>query len=356
MSTGFAQRVLAWGAVHGRRGLPWQGQRDPYRVWVSEIVLQQTPVATAVPYYRRVLERFPTVRRLAAAPLTEVMPLWAGLGYYARARNLHRCAKVVVAEYGGRFPRSVEALAALPGVGRSTAAAIAAFCFDVRAPILDGNVKRVLARHDGVEGFPGAAPVERELWRLAERRLPPAARMPAYTQAIMDLGAAICTRRAPRCADCPLRATCVARREGRVEQLPAPRPARTRRVERVHWLIVVQRGRVLLERRPPHGIWGGLLAPPQFARPTALRRAAAAVDAAAALHPLPARRHALTHCILEFTPYLVRPRTRPTVQAPRQWLPLRAVGSAALPAPVRSLLSALAPAAVRGPRAASGSG
>jgi A/G-specific adenine glycosylase len=334
----FARRLLAWQAQHGRRGLPWQGSRDPYRVWLSEIMLQQTQVVTAAPYYLRFLARFPDLPALAAAPLAEVMPLWAGLGYYARARHLHRCAQVLCEQHDGRFPRTAEALAGLPGIGRSTAAAIAAFCFEARAPILDGNVKRVLARHFGVEGFPGEAAVERRLWQIAQELLPPAAAMPAYTQAVMDLGATVCTRRAPRCADCPLRSTCVARRSGRTAELPAARPARVRRIEHALLLLAVHRGRVLLERRPARGIWGGLLSLPQFARPAALRVAAAALDPDAALEALPLRQHVFTHFTLRFTPYRLRPRRVQALPADMLWLPLRELDGAALPAPIRSLL------------------
>jgi A/G-specific adenine glycosylase len=352
---GFAARLLDWHARHGRRGLPWQGSRDRYRVWLSEVMLQQTQVATAIPYYERFVARWPDVQVLAAAPLAEVMALWAGLGYYARARNLHRCAQVVVAEHGGRFPASSAALAGLPGIGRSTAAAIAAFCFDERAAILDGNVKRVLARHFGIAGYPGVASVERALWQRAQRLLPPAAAMPAYTQALMDLGATVCTRRSPGCDRCPLRATCVARRSGRVAQLPAPRPPRALRIERAHLLVALCRGRVLVEQRPPHGIWGGLLSLPQFASAAALRRALAGLGGAAPPQALPARQHAFTHCTLSFTPHLARLPAAVPLPAGARWLRWGEVHSAALPAPVRRLLAELAPTA-KAPRAASGSG
>ena len=195
---GFAASVLRWHAKHGRHDLPWSATRDPYRVWLSEVMLQQTQVATVLPHYARFLAAFPEVHALAAARQADVLKLWAGLGYYARARNLHACARAVVKEHAGRFPRDAAALATLPGIGRSTAAAIAAFCFGERVAILDGNVKRVLARHFGIEGFPGAAKTERVLWALATSLLPAAEKMPAYTQALMDLGATVCTRRAPR--------------------------------------------------------------------------------------------------------------------------------------------------------------
>ncbi len=215
-----AARVVRWHRRAGRRGLPWQGVRDPYRVWLSEVMLQQTQVATALAYYERFVERYPDVAALAAAPLDDVLASWSGLGYYSRARHLHRCAQTIVGEYGGSFPRSSAELARLPGIGRSTAAAIAAFCFDERAAILDGNVKRVLARHLGFEADLANASAQRELWAHAESLLPAAAQMARYTQGLMDLGALVCLPRQPRCEACPLAATCVARRSGRTAELP----------------------------------------------------------------------------------------------------------------------------------------
>jgi A/G-specific adenine glycosylase len=223
MPSKFASRLIAWQATDGRHDLPWQRTLDPYRIWLAEVMLQQTQVATVLPYFRRFVERFPDLESLAAASLDAVMRAWAGLGYYSRARNLHRCAQVIVTRHGGRFPDSPDALAQLPGIGRSTAAAIAAFAYGAHAPILDGNVKRVMARHFGVEGYPGASAIERQLWQLAESQLPDAD-IGAYTQGLMDLGATLCTRRAPRCETCPVRASCVAAR-GRVAEPPTPRPA-----------------------------------------------------------------------------------------------------------------------------------
>ncbi|MFP4905238.1 A/G-specific adenine glycosylase, partial [Paraburkholderia sp. BR14261] len=226
--TGFAPRLIAWQREHGRHDLPWQNTRDPYRIWLSEIMLQQTQVSTVIPYYTRFLERFPTVEALAAAPDDDVMALWAGLGYYSRARNLHRCAQVVADTHGGKFPQTVEALAELPGIGRSTAAAIASFAFGARETILDGNVKRVLARVFGVEGFPGEKRVENAMWTLAETLVPGPeasdADVSAYTQGLMDLGATLCGRGKPDCARCPFAQDCVANTTGRQRELPAARP------------------------------------------------------------------------------------------------------------------------------------
>jgi A/G-specific adenine glycosylase len=342
--TEFADRLLVWQANHGRRGLPWQSARDPYRVWLSEIMLQQTQVATVVPYYRRFLARFPTVRALAAAPEGDVLSVWSGLGYYSRARNLHACAKLVVAEYRGRFPRTAEALARLPGIGRSTAAAIAAFCFGERVAILDGNVKRVLVRYFAIDGFAGSPAVEKLLWRHAAALLPASAEhMPRYTQGIMDLGALVCTRRAPLCDRCPVSGGCMALRQGRVEHLPVPRPRRSAPQRTAHWLVLVRSGSVLLERRPGAGIWGGLLAPPQFERHEELLTAARRLGAAEEPRPLPARRHAFTHFTLHFTPHVARARPAAAIahESGVEWLALERAGSAPLPAPVRVLLEEL---------------
>ncbi|MFN3565970.1 MAG: A/G-specific adenine glycosylase, partial [Burkholderiaceae bacterium] len=318
------------------------------------IMLQQTQVATVVGYYARFLARFPDVATLAAAPLADVMRLWAGLGYYSRARNLHACARRVATEFGGEFPRDAQALAKLPGIGRSTAAAIAALCFGERAAILDGNVRRVLARHFGIEGFPGAAAVERRLWALAAGLLPQRREMPAYTQGLMDLGATVCTRARPRCDSCPVASTCVARRDGRVAELPAPRPRKPTPTRRAQLLVAVHDGAILVEERPAAGLWGGLLAPPQFATVAQLRAAARALgDPGARVRRLPTRRHAFTHFTLEFTPHVVRlARIAPRAAEPGVvWLPLAEVETEALPAPIRRLLRDVG-AALATPRAA----
>jgi A/G-specific adenine glycosylase len=340
--TGFAGRLIAWQARHGRLDLPWQKTRDPYRVWLSEIMLQQTQVTTVLDYYARFLARFPTVETLAQAALEEVMPLWAGLGYYARARNLHACAHAVCAHHGGTFPSSASALAELPGIGPSTAAAIAAFCFDERAAILDGNVKRVLARHFAVEGDPGAAAVERRLWSLARDLLPASAcDMPAYTQAVMDLGATLCVRSMPRCQACPVQATCMAYREDRVEQLPTPRARKAVKVRHAHMLVLLHADQVLLQQRPPSGLWGGLLSPPQFDTPEALHAAVTQLTGAPRLaQVLAPRRHPFTHFTLEFVPHVVTlPATAVHAgDAALCWRPLAQASGLAVPAPVRTLL------------------
>ncbi|MCP5297892.1 MAG: A/G-specific adenine glycosylase [Zoogloeaceae bacterium] len=331
----FAYRVIAWQQQAGRHDLPWQqrGRKvDPYRVWLSEIMLQQTQVATVIPYYQRFLARFPDLARLAAAPSEEVMALWSGLGYYARARNLQRAAQLIVAQWGGRFPRNADDIQTLPGIGRSTAAAIAVFAFGARAAILDGNVKRVLARTFGIEGFPGDKAVENRLWALAETLLPERG-IKAYTQGLMDLGATLCTRSRPRCGACPLAAQCVALRENRIAELPSPRARRAVPQRAVTLLVLRCRGRVLLERRPPKGIWGGLLSLPELAADQPARRYAGATQ-------LPVVRHAFTHFRLDITPLLCKVSRCNTPEG-GIWLNLKALDEAPLPAPVRKILASL---------------
>jgi A/G-specific adenine glycosylase len=340
-----AAALVAWHAQHGRHDLPWQQERSAYRVWVSEIMLQQTQVATVIGYYRRFMQRFPDLVTLAGAPLDEVLHLWSGLGYYSRARNLHRAAQRIVSEHGGELPGDIEALSALPGIGRSTAAAIVALAFGQRACILDGNVKRVLARYFAIEGSPGHSATERELWQRAEQ-CTPQSDIAVYTQAIMDFGATLCTRRDPLCMHCPLRAHCAARRAGRVHELPAPRTRRARpRREVVMLLAVDPDGQVLLQRRPPHGIWGGLWTPPEFEH-----REAAALFCAAALPtarldavPLPRLRHAFTHFELEITPLRARCQCAVSVMEAEGmlWYNAREPARVGLPAPIATLLSSL---------------
>jgi A/G-specific adenine glycosylase len=340
-----AAALIDWHARHGRHDLPWQRERTPYRVWVSEIMLQQTQVATVVGYYERFMQRFPDLTTLAAAPLDEVLHLWSGLGYYSRARHLHRAAQRVVREHGAELPGELGALAQLPGVGRSTAAAILALAFERRASILDGNVKRVLTRYFAIEGVPGRSDTERELWQRAEQ-CTPHADVAVYTQAIMDLGATLCTRREPLCLQCPLRAACAARRSGRVHELPAPRARRARPLRRVVMLLAVDAGgQVLLRRRPPRGVWGGLWTPPEF------EDAAAAVSfCATALHAargepkvLPRFRHAFTHFELEITPLRTRcSGARGEMEAGEVlWYNPREPARIGLPAPIATLLSAV---------------
>ena len=342
--SGFAQRIIAWQRAHGRHDLPWQNTGDAYRVWLSEIMLQQTQVATVVPYFERFVAAFPDVRALAAAPLDRVLELWSGLGYYRRAHHLHAAAQRVVADHGGAFPRDADALAALPGIGRSTAAAIAALAYGARTSILDGNVKRVLARHRGIDGYPGAPKVEAALWAIAESLLPERDTA-VYTQALMDLGATVCTRASPRCGACPAAGDCVARVEGRIAELPAPRPKRALPRRAVRILLFERGGAILLERRPPLGIWGGLWSLPEIALdadPRAFARTRFGVDAepGATLAPI---EHGFTHFALTLHPQRMRVAAwPPSADAPdRAWLPREDALGAALPAPIRKLLRAL---------------
>ncbi|MEF8793606.1 A/G-specific adenine glycosylase [Thiohalorhabdus sp.] len=262
----FAQDLLDWYREMGR-SLPWRGLSDPYPVWVSEIMLQQTQVATVRPYYHRFLERLPTIRSLADADEDEVLALWSGLGYYSRARNLHAAARRIRDDHGGVFPDDYEAVVALPGIGPSTAGAILSAAFNQDHAILDGNVKRVLTRIDAVLEYPGRTPVARQLWRRAQELTPPG-RAADYNQAIMDLGATLCTRNNPRCGICPIRGHCQAHAKGIAEDLPVRKPAKAKRV-RAAWLALVESPRgLLLERRPPTGFWGGLWCPPLVERET----------------------------------------------------------------------------------------
>jgi len=341
LGRGFAQAVVSWQQQHGRRALPWQNTRDPYRVWLSEIMLQQTQVVTVLGYYSRFLEHFPDVGALAAAPEDAVLALWSGLGYYSRARNLHKAAQRVVLQHCGKFPDTAAQLAQLPGVGRSTAAAIAAFCFDERVPILDANVRRVLTRFLAFEHDLARPANERALWALAAEMVPQAASdMPAYTQGMMDLGASVCTSRRPSCGTCPLAMACAARRSGNVEQFPV-RSRKVLRKQESWWLLVLRdaSGRIWLQRRPAPGIWAGLYCTPVFADEMALRAHAARWGAAEMENMVPFR-HALTHRELVLHPVrlgLFEGRSA-TQEAEGAWFTPEEWPVLGLPAPVRILL------------------
>lgn len=300
----FAARLLAWHRIHGRHDLPWQRERTPYRVWLSEIMLQQTQVATVIPYFERFTDTFPDVHALAQADVDEVLHLWSGLGYYSRAHNLHRAARTVAGTHGGVFPDTLEGLEALPGIGRSTAGAILALAHDRPVAILDGNVKRVLARYHAVPGWPGESAVMKELWTLSEAAVP-REHARDYTQAVMDLGATVCTRSRPACDACPLAADCAARAAGRQTDYPAPRPKRALPTRRTCFLVIDDgAGRVLLERRPPRGVWGGLWCFPEADNEAAstARLAELGVDAEPADESLAGLTHTFTHFRLEIAP------------------------------------------------------
>jgi A/G-specific adenine glycosylase len=308
MTAGFSERLLAWWDIHGRKDLPWQHPRSPYRVWVSEIMLQQTQVATVIPYFERFLDRCPDMRSLAETSLDDVLALWAGLGYYARARNLHKAAKLCMERHHGELPDSPEQLAALPGIGASTANAIISQAHDLPATVLDGNVRRVVARHAAIGGWAGKSSVHKLLWQAAESRLP-AERGSDYTQAVMDLGATVCTRTRPSCDQCPVNDDCRAYQSDSIGQFPAPRPKLNIRKTELHVLILARDdGSVLLERRPPAGIWGGLWSLPEADTPEALaRRMRVNLQE---LEALPAFKHRLTHMLINIRPQLARSVSR----------------------------------------------
>ena len=342
----FARRLLRWYDHHGRYYLPWQRPRTAYRVWLSEVMLQQTQVATVIPYFTRFVAALPDIRALADASEDRVMALWSGLGYYRRARHLHAAAKLCVARHGGELPRDFDMLAALPGIGRSTAGAILALAHEQRHAILDGNVKRVLARFHGIQGWPGGHAAQQALWAHAEAHTP-ATRIADYTQAIMDLGATLCTRTRPDCDACPQVRACIARRDGLAAVIPAPRPARALREKRIAWILLSDRsGRVLLQRRPPEGIWSGLWSLPEAADAAAACESAsrlAQLDHVVAM-PLPEIKHAFTHFRLRASPFEWRgveghPGIADTPDF--RWCSRREIAELGIPAPVRALLAGL---------------
>jgi A/G-specific adenine glycosylase len=346
VTTSFPERVLRWFDEHGRKDLPWQQSPTAYRVWVSEIMLQQTQVATVIPYYQRFVERFPAVEDLAAASEDEVLHHWTGLGYYARARNLHATARYVAGECQGAFPTDLDSLQALPGIGRSTAGAIASLAQGQRAVILDGNVKRVLARHQAIAGWPGHTAVAKTLWNIADR-LTPEKRVAAYNQAMMDLGATLCTRRNPRCGDCPVGVDCAARRAGDPHDYPASKPRRERPVREVTMLLLRDdSGRVLLEQRPPTGVWGGLWCLPELSPQQDVHawcRDQIGVTAEASRR-LSTRRHSFSHFHLDIEPVeilLNAPGCRVLEGFGRLWYNLASPENIGLAAPVVRLLNEL---------------
>jgi len=348
----FSATLIGWQKQHGRHTLPWQNTRDAYRIWLSEIMLQQTQVAAVLGYYARFLERFPTVQDLAAAPVEDVMAQWSGLGYYTRARNLHKCAQRVVAEYGGVFPSDPVLLADLPGIGRSTAAAIAAFSSGVRAAIMDGNVKRVFARVFGIDTYPGERRTEEAMWRRAEALLPGDG-IESYTQGLMDMGATLCTRSSPDCARCPMQPRCVAYNTGRTKELPVRKPKKSTPEKHAVMLLIVHDGQVLLEQRPASGIWGGLLSLPEVAGhiliddeehvevdEEAVSRAVQPFGVAESQERLRTVTHGFTHYKLHIVPMLIALQQRAPLASDGSvlWLDIGKVADAALPAPIKKLL------------------
>jgi A/G-specific adenine glycosylase len=342
----FSRRVVDWHARCGRKDLPWQVQPTPYRVWVSEIMLQQTQVATVIPYYERFMERFPDIRSLAQAAPDQVLHYWSGLGYYARARHLHAAAQQIVAEFNGRFPETFAAVVSLPGVGRSTAGAVLSLACGQYYPILDGNVKRVLTRYHAVAGWPGRSGIQKQLWVLAEQHTPER-QTAAYTQAIMDLGATVCTRARPRCDACPVSDGCSAHATGKETDFPSPRPARVLPVRSVCMLMLCNADdEVLLEQRPPAGIWGGLWSFPEF--PAAEGITDSCVESLGITvreaETWPPVRHTFSHFHLDITPVYARAREFPAAvmeDTGRLWYNTAGDDERGLAAPVGKLLQRL---------------
>lgn len=342
--TDFSSRLIAWQKVHGRHDLPWQNTTDPYAIWVSEIMLQQTQVSAVIGYYQKFMARFPDIATLAAATQDEVLQHWSGLGYYSRARNLHHAAVTIVDEHGGQFPQDFATIQTLSGIGRSTAAAIASFAFNQIQTILDGNVKRVLARHYAIAGWPSSPSVEKQLWALAESLLPPS-EMVAYTQGLMDLGATLCTRSKPKCSSCPLNSSCAALAQNLVATLPTPKPKKSIPEKQVTMLIFMQGDEILLEKRPASGIWGGLWSFPETEATENLATIAAdkfgmQVETLPALATLS---HAFTHFKLHIRPQpLQLTKACTQARAPGQvWLNIEDAIGAAIPTPVRKILLSL---------------
>ena len=341
--TGFAERLLAWFDDHGRKDLPWQVD-DAYRVWVSEIMLQQTQVRTVIPYYERFMHRFPSVEALADAPLDAVLDHWSGLGYYARARNLHKAATVIRDDFGGEFPDDFDSVCSLPGIGRSTAGAILSLAFGQRHAILDGNVKRVLARHGAIPGWPGRTAVGNALWAVAEARTP-VERVGDYTQAIMDLGATVCTRSKPRCEHCPVRSDCAARAASTVDQYPGRKPRKPRPLKTTTMVLAVSDGAVYLERRPPTGIWGGLWSLPELERGEVADWCRERLDAAGSeTVSWGVMRHSFSHYDLDIQPVVVHIHDASRKVADTRdttWHRLDAAPPGGIAAPVQKLIESL---------------
>jgi A/G-specific adenine glycosylase len=351
----FSSRLIAWQRQHGRHDLPWQGA-NAYYVWLSEIMLQQTQVSTVIPYYQRFTASFPTIDALAAASEEQVLTHWSGLGYYARGRNLHRAAQIIDGKHHGEFPRQYEQILELPGIGRSTAAAICALAYHERRAILDGNVKRVLARYCGIAGVPSEKAVEAQLWQQAEDLLPQRG-IASYIQAQMDLGATLCTRSKPKCDVCPVRSDCVAFQSGRISELPTPRPRKAVPEKHSTFLLLMHANDILLEKRASTGIWGGLWCPPQFAdKEEALawcakegietrhsRAGGNPANSTNQCEALPTFTHTFTHFKLHITPVLLRVARKPyqVQQAGSVWLDVEEALQAAIPTPVRKVLGEL---------------
>ncbi len=350
----FSSRLITWQKQYGRHDLPWQNTTNPYAIWVSEIMLQQTQVTAVISYYAKFMQRFPNIATLANATQEQVLQHWSGLGYYSRARNLHNAAQIIMDAHGGEFPQDFATIQTLSGIGRSTAAAIASFAFNQIQTILDGNVKRVLTRHFAIEGWPSAPKIEKELWLLATRLLPKK-NIVAYTQGLMDLGATLCTRGKPQCQVCPLQKTCMAYQQHRVHLLPTPKPRKAMPEKHTTMLILLQSDQVMLEKRPPTGIWGGLWSFPEAENnedyaAIAMNRFGVNTHP---IPPLPTLSHTFTHFKLHIKPQplqVMRPKNVflevPVSESGQIWLSINDAIGAAIPAPVRKILQSLLKTAV----------
>ena len=337
----FQKKILSWFDLHGRKNLPWQLESTPYQTWLSEIMLQQTQVTTVIPYFNRFIQTFPNIATLADAPLDAVLQHWAGLGYYARARNLHKTA-IIINKNGGVFPDDVDGLLELPGIGRSTAGAILSIAFNKSHPILDGNVKRVLARYHAISGWTGSAKISSELWKISARYTP-AERCADYTQAMMDLGATLCTRSKPRCGECPISSDCVARIGDKVKLLPTPKPAKTLPVKNIMFLMLKDElGLVLLEKRPATGIWGGLWSLPEFETLSEIQSFCQQNNfAITSKKQLDGQRHTFSHYHLDYTPIEVKienPINNVMEANQSVWYKSEQINSLGLATPIKRLL------------------
>jgi A/G-specific adenine glycosylase len=328
----FADAIIAWQKQHGRHDLPWQNTTDAYSIWVSEIMLQQTQVTAVIGYYAKFMQRFPNIHTLAAATQEEVLQSWSGLGYYSRARNLHNAAQKIVDDFGGVFPQNFDDILSLPGIGKSTAAAISTFALNAPQPILDGNVKRVFARHFNISGWPSAPKVEQQMWQIADRENSKLEAI-AYTQGLMDLGATLCTRSKPKCPACPVNIGCQAYANNLVSQLPTPKPRKVIPEKSTTMLVFINGDEVMLEKRAPIGIWGGLWSFPEVNNDDVSLQNAS---------PLTKLTHTFTHFKLHIQPQLIRTSKKSQVIEPRTiWLSLDDAIGAAIPTPIRKILIAL---------------
>ena len=338
--TNIASKLIQWQKYHGRHQLPWQNTRNPYVIWLSEIMLQQTQVATVIPYYQRFLHRFPTIKNLAQATLDDVLILWSGLGYYSRARYLHQTADVIMRNHNGKFPRQLEAIKQLPGIGDSTAAAIAVFAFGQRCAILDGNVKRVFARYFGIEGYPGKTEIQKRLWQKANESLPKNS-IEVYTQALMDFGTLVCTRHKPNCTTCPVQDSCIALRENVVAMLPSPKPRKPLLKKEAVFLILIKQDKILLEKRPAKGIWGGLWCPPEMmttdnANTICAQQYGIKVKLLNTITPFD---HTFTHFKLRIHPQRLQVLSTTTTRHNNEkWVSIENALTSAIPTPVRKIL------------------